>query len=119
MSILTDRPARRAERRGTGPVNLAAAASAPEDLLVALLAVTDPRKSRGVRLQLSTVLATAVCAVLAGARSDVMIAEWVHDLPISVRLRLGIGLRGAPSESTIRRILQRADVNELDVAVSG
>ena len=100
-------------------VDLAADAPVAEDLLVALSAVSDPRKSRGVRHRLLTVLASAVCAVLAGARSYVMIAEWAHDLPVSARLRLGIGLRGTPSESTIRRILQRVDPDELDVAVSG
>jgi len=91
---------------------------AAEDLLVVLGAVTDPRKSRGVRHRLVTVLAAAVCAVLAGARSYAVIAEWAHDLPVSVRLRLGMG-RQAPSESTFRRILQRIDADELDTAVSG
>lgn len=59
----------------------------------------------------------AVCAVLAGARTYVAIAEWAHDLPITVRMRLGIGRR-APSESTMRRILQNVDADELDRAVS-
>ena len=109
-----------AERSDAVPdaVNLIAQAPAAEDLLVALLAVSDPRKSRGVRHRLLTVLAAGVCAVLAGARSYVMIAESAHDLPVSVRLRLGMG-RCAPSESTIRRILQRVDPDELDTAVSG
>ncbi|WP_425563979.1 transposase family protein [Pseudonocardia alaniniphila] len=55
--------------------------------------MTDPRKSRGVRHRLVTVLSAAVYAVLGGARSYVVIAEWAHDLPVSVRLRLGIGRR--------------------------
>ncbi|MBV8993938.1 MAG: ISAs1 family transposase [Pseudonocardiales bacterium] len=87
------------------------------DLLVALSRVPDPRDSRGVRHRLVTVLAAAVCAVLAGARSYVGIAEWAHDLPMSVRLRLGIGRR-APSESTFRRVLQSVDAHALDTAVS-
>jgi predicted transposase YbfD/YdcC len=98
--------------------NGAAGDPAAGDLLEALAAVTDPRKSRGVRHGLRTVLAAAVCAVLAGARSYVAITEWAHDLPVSVRLRLGIGRR-APSESTFRRILQGVDPDELDTAVSG
>jgi predicted transposase YbfD/YdcC len=98
--------------------NVATAAPAVEDLLVVLAAVADPRKSRGVRHRLVTVLAAAVCAVLAGARSYAVIAEWAHDLPVSVRLRLGMGRR-APSESTLRRVLQRVDADELDTAVSG
>lgn len=88
------------------------------DLLFVLGGVTDPRKSRGVRHRLITVLAAAVCAVFAGARTYVAIAEWAHDLPISVRVRLGMGRR-APSESTIRRVLQSLNTDELDRAVSG
>lgn len=87
------------------------------DLLVALSGVPDPRNSRGVRHRLVTVLAAAVCAVLAGARSYVGIAEWAHDLPVSVRVRLGIGRR-APSESTFRRVLQTVDAHALDTALS-
>ena len=94
-----------------------AAGHVGEDLLVVLAAVSDPRKSRGVRHRLLTVLAAAVCAVLAGARSYVAITEWAADLPISVRLRLGMGHR-APSESTLPRVLQRVDADELDTAVS-
>jgi DDE_Tnp_1-associated len=87
------------------------------DLLGALSRVPDPRDSRGVRHRLVTVLAAAVCAVLAGACSYVGIAEWAHDLPVSVRVRLGIGRR-APSESTFRRILQTVDAHALDTVVS-
>jgi DDE_Tnp_1-associated len=47
----------------------------PQDLLAALRGVTDPRCRRGVRHQLIAVLGTAVCAVLAGARSYAAIAE--------------------------------------------
>jgi predicted transposase YbfD/YdcC len=87
------------------------------DLLGALAAVPDPRKARGCRHRLVTVLAIGVCAVLAGARSYVAIAEWAQDLPVAVRLRLGLGRR-APSESTVRRILQAVDLDALDVALS-
>jgi predicted transposase YbfD/YdcC len=91
--------------------------SVSDDLLTALAAVPDPRRRRGVRHRLNVVLAVAVCAVLAGARSYVAIAEWAHDLPIQVRRRLGIA-RAAPSESAIRRMLQRIDPHQLDRAVS-
>lgn len=58
---------------------------APE-LRTALAQVSDPRKPRGVRHGLVVVLTTAVCAVAAGARSFVAIAEWVADLPTGVSL---------------------------------
>jgi hypothetical protein len=44
--------------------------------------VADPRKRRGVRHGLAVVLTTAVCVVVAGARSFVAAAEWVADLPV-------------------------------------
>lgn len=44
--------------------------------------VDDPRQRRGVRYGLVVVLTAAVCAVAAGARSFVAVAEWVVDLPV-------------------------------------
>ena len=94
-------------------------APATTDLVAALAKVPDPRSRRGVRHRLVTVLALAVCAVLAGARSYVAIAEWAHDLPLGVRLRLGLTVyRATPSESAIRRLLQKVDPEALDRVVS-
>ena len=96
-----------------------AGAQAPIDLVAALAEVPDPRARRGVRHRLVTVLALAVCAVLAGARSYVAIAEWAHDLPLGARVRLGLTVgRATPSESAIRRILQKVDPEALDRVVS-
>lgn len=89
----------------------------PPDLSVALRAVRDPRTRRGRRHQVVAVLAVGVCAVLAGARSYVAIAEWARDLPWAVRAGLGLGRR-SPSESTIRRVLQSVDADQLDRVVS-
>ncbi len=89
----------------------------PADLLAALRSVRDPRARRGVRHQSVAILGIAVCAVLTGAKSYVAIAEWAQDLTPAVRFRLGLG-RGAPSESTIRRVLQRVDPEALDAAIS-
>ena len=92
---------------------------APTDLVAALATVPDPRARRGIRHRLVTVLALAVCAVLTRARSYVAIAEWAHDLPLGVRIRLGLTVaRATPSESAIRRILQKVDPEALDQAVS-
>ena len=87
--------------------------------MAALATVPDPRFRRGIRHRLVSVLALAVCAVLAGARSYVAIAEWAHDLPLGVRIRLGLTIRRAtPSESAIRRLLQKVDPQVLDQVVS-
>jgi len=91
-------------------------ASVPDDVLAVLASVVDPRSRRGVRHRCAAVLGIAVCAVLAGAKSYLAIAEWAHDLTPTVRARLGLG-RTAPSESTIRRVLQRVDAEQLDLAV--
>jgi predicted transposase YbfD/YdcC len=111
LSLLAESATRNAEV-------LLAGECVPDDLLQALRAVTDPRCRRGVRHQLVAVLGVAVCAVLAGARSYVAIAEWAHDLPVVVRARLGIE-RVAPSETAIRRVLQAIDPHLLDRTVSG
>jgi len=89
----------------------------PADLLRALSEVLDPRARRGVRHRLAVILGIGVCAVLGGARSFTAIAEWARDLTPAARARVGIG-RCAPSESAIRRTLQRVDPDMLDRAVS-
>ncbi len=79
----------------------------PPGLLAVLARVTDPRHRRGVRHRLVAVLGLAVCAVLAGARSFTAIAEWAADA--DRQTLAGLGVTGAvPSESTLRRTLQRA-----------
>jgi hypothetical protein len=57
----------------------------------------------------------AVCAVLAGARSFVAIAEWAADAGESTSGELGVTGR-VPSESTFRRVLQSLDAGALDDA---
>lgn len=88
----------------------------PAGVLAVLSTVVDPRSRRGVRHRCGAVLGVAVCAVLAGAKSYLAIVEWAHDLTPMGRVRLGLGRR-PPSESTIRRVLQRVDAEQLDQAV--
>ncbi len=82
-------------------------------VLSVLAAVADPRARRGVRHRLAVILALAVCAVLAGARSFTAIAEWAADTDEATRAGLGIG-GAVPCESTIRRTLQRLDADAFD-----
>jgi predicted transposase YbfD/YdcC len=65
---------------------------------------------------LVVVLTTAVCAVAAGARSFVAIAEWVADLPATVAEHLGTAAR-CPSEATIRRVVRDVDADRFDAAI--
>lgn len=85
-------------------------------LLSVLAQVPDPRKPRGVRHRLPVVLASAVCAVMAGARSYVAIAEWAADADRATLVELGVG-EVVACESTFRRTLQRLDADALDDAV--
>ena len=89
---------------------------APAALLAALQQVPDPRKPRGLRHGLPVILSIAVCAVIAGARSFVAIAEWAAQASPAAVAKLGV-TGEVPSESTIRRTINKIDANGLDVVV--
>ena len=88
-----------------------------------LAQIPGPRDPRGVRHTLTSLLPTAVVAVLAGARSFAAIGEWIADAPPQVLSALGIrqdpltGRFEPPDEATIRRVLERADAGVVDRAV--
>ena len=85
-------------------------------LVAALAAVPDPRRRRGVRYPFTPVLAVAVCAMLAGARSFAAIGEWVADLP--EQARAGLGLTSAvPGPVRIWRVLVAVDIAALEAAI--
>jgi predicted transposase YbfD/YdcC len=102
------------------------AALAPDQcrsLLDHLAQLTDPRHRHGRQHTLGAVLAVAVAAVLAGARSLAAIGEWAADAPGPVLAALGVRhdpLRRAwrpPAEATVRRVLARVDPDALDRAI--
>jgi predicted transposase YbfD/YdcC len=104
----------------------APAALAPDqcrDLLGYLAQITDPRQRRGRRHALGTVLAVAVAAVLAGARSLAAVGEWAADAPGPVLAALGVRrdpLRRVwrpPGQATVRRVLARVDPDALDLVI--
>ena len=82
-----------------------------------LRTVVDPRKPQGVRHPVVTVVAIAVCAALSGARGFTAIAEWAKDLPRDTLRRLGSWRWTAPSEPTIRRVLQKLHADALDAKI--
>lgn len=83
-------------------------------LLDVLDQIPDPRKRRGKRHPLRSVLAVSVCAVLSGMRGFTAIAQWAQRLPRATLRRLRCGGGKAPSEPTIRRVLQSVDVEQVD-----
>ena len=86
-------------------------------LIELLRALVDPRKPRGVRHPLVTVVAVSVCAALSGARGFRAIAEWAKELSRDTLRRLGSHRWTAPSEPTIRRVLQKLDADRLDAEI--
>ena len=76
--------------------------------------IPDPRKRRGVRHEVQSILATAICAVLAGARSFIAMAEWAAEQSRETLERLGSRRGKPPSERTYRRILAAVGVEEID-----
>jgi hypothetical protein len=87
-----------------------------QSLVAALSVVADPRRRRGVRHSIGAVLAVAVGAVLAGARSYAAIAQWAADLDPAQRGRLGFSSRAAEG-TTIWRVLTAVDPVVLDKVV--
>jgi DDE_Tnp_1-associated len=72
---------------------------AQRGLLEVMAAVPDPRDPRGVRYQLASLLAVAVCAVLAGVVTFAAIADWAVDLDPDARQRH----RGRPGPIAVGR----------------
>ncbi len=95
-----------------------------EQLHQTLRRIPDPRGGRRRLHRLSTVLTIAIAATLAGARGYLAIAEFAAALSQTQlkRLRAYYSRRQqrfvAPTEPTIRRVLQRVDPEALEQAFS-
>ncbi len=76
--------------------------------------IVDPRKPRGVRHPVATVVAIAICAALSGARSFCAVAEWAQSLNRETLRKMGSKRPAPPSEPTIRRVLQQIDALKFD-----
>ncbi|MGH3719915.1 MAG: transposase family protein [Pseudonocardiaceae bacterium] len=68
----------------SGAVDPGGAEGSCRDLLDALAEVVDPRKPRGIRHRLVSILALAAAAVVAGARSYVAAGQWAANAPSGV-----------------------------------
>src|SRR3954466_15239596 len=82
-------------------------------LVQALRTVPDPRRRRGRRHGLQSVLLLALQAVMAGASSWVAIAQWSATDPQA------LGVCGGPSSAaTFRRVLAAVDVAGLEAVLT-
>src|SRR4051812_46740978 len=83
-------------------------------LVQALTAVPDPRRRRGRRHGLQSVLLLALQAVMAGASSWGAIAPWAATAPPA------LGVCGPPpSAATFRRVLAAVDITLVGAALTG
>jgi hypothetical protein len=71
-------------------LSAATAAAVTESATGLPAALPNPRARRGIRHRLTVVVTAAVCAVVAGCRSYIAIAEWVADLPDHTAGRRGM-----------------------------
>lgn len=91
-----------------------------ESLRQHLATFPECRKPEGLRHPLQAVLLIAICAILGGSRSYLAISQWAKRTSQAMRKRFrcrqndATKLFDAPSEPTIRRILQAIDVQAVD-----
>lgn len=85
-----------------------------EGLKSVLKTITDPRKHRGRRHKILSLLAAAACATLAGMRGYSAIAQWVKALPNDLLRKLGFRLGIAPSLNSFWRVLKGIDEVEFE-----
>ena len=91
-----------------------------EDLLGELRQLPDCRKPQGIRHPYFSVLTISLAAILGGAKTYIAIAEWADRLTQNQlrRLRAYYNRKKkkhvAPSEPTIRRVLQNAAVESIE-----
>jgi predicted transposase YbfD/YdcC len=85
--------------------------------------VTDPRRARGIRHHIATVLTVMVFTVLAGAKNYREIGDRAADLPAVLLAPAGArtsprtGTLQAPSGSTIRRVAESLDAEAADLLI--
>ncbi|MFD7057528.1 ISAs1 family transposase [Streptomyces mirabilis] len=78
--------------------------------------IPDPRRVRGRRYRLGSLLALCMVAVLGGATSLAAIARFAADTDSDLRGQLGL-TSSTPNASTLGRLLARLDGDALDDAV--
>ncbi len=98
--------------------SLQSVVSERRSLMERLAAIPDVRKPRGLRHPYVTVLTIALAAIAAGCTSLLAIGEWASHLTqeqlATLKAARFKGQYVPPTESTIRRVLQRTDAEALD-----
>jgi len=95
-----------------------------ESLQSHLRKLPDYRQPKGLRHPMRAVISMSICAILCGATSYDAIAQWCSLRTQNQLKRFGAYYNHknkcfvAPSEPTIRRVLQNADVESIDKALN-
>lgn len=87
-------------------------------LLAALAQVPDPRARRGRRHPLAAILALAVAAMLADARSLYAIAQWGRTQSAETVRALGFTRTKTPTVSTLHEVFKILDVMAFEGALA-
>ncbi|WP_406071063.1 ISAs1 family transposase [Micromonospora sp. NBC_01638] len=98
--------------RPTGTLPAVVTEGDRQGLFEVLSTIPDPRDPRGCRYSLVSILAVAVCAVLAGACTFASVTDWVRNQDQEVWDRLGFSDR-VPAATTVWRLLIRIDADVL------
>ena len=85
-------------------------------LLEILQSIPDRRRAEGKRFDLATVLLFTILGMIAGANSYRQMHEFIRVHRQRLNEAFGLGLRGAPSYTGLRAILQGIDANALEAA---
>ncbi|MER6127127.1 transposase family protein [Streptomyces sp. NPDC001795] len=99
--------------KGADPPRLPTAEQQLPTLAGVLSSVPYPRRARGRRYQLGSLLAVCLVAVLGGARSLAQIARFAADCDPDLYQPLG-PVKATPNASTLGRLLARLDGDAVD-----
>jgi predicted transposase YbfD/YdcC len=78
--------------------------------------VKDPRRKRGQRFRLLSILLLALAAILSNHLSELAIAEWGAGQSAEVKKALGFEKGVTPHQSTIQRLFRRLSAEEVESA---
>lgn len=84
------------------------------NLMMVFADVPDPRKARGKQLEWSFILGVIAAAMLSQQRGGAAIAQWAKEHAALLLAAFRPARARVPSESTLRRALQRVDVLALE-----
>jgi predicted transposase YbfD/YdcC len=88
----------------------------PIDWQSACEQVKDPRRNQGQRFNITSILVLALAAMLSNHLSELAIAQWGAGQSEEIKKALGFENGVTPHQSTIQRLFQRLNVEEIEAA---